>query len=124
MAEPQSTQEILSILERIVGESVRQLQVVGLNSLKSIAPSPQDLTGSTIARVSAIGRIVRIDLGGFHATFDLQRTGRLVWLDTAGPAQIGRPSLPTVRLLLGSGSAVDFAEPAKTKRISVTLGVS
>lgn len=123
MAEPQTTQEILSILERIVGESVRQMQVLGVNSLKSVAPAPHDLVGSTITSVDANARIVRIDFAGFSATFDLQRTGRLVWLEKAEPAQFGRPNLPTVRLLLESGAAVDFTEPTRTKRITVTLGL-
>lgn len=124
MADPQSTQEILPILERIVGESVRQIQVLGINSLKSVAPSPSDLEGATVTSVGVNQRIVQIDLGGFSASFDLQRTGRLAWLDRAEPAQVGQPNLPTVRLLLESGSAVDFTERAKTKRISVTLGAS
>lgn len=124
MADPQSTQEILSILERIVGESVRDLQVLGINSLKSVVPAPSDLVGATITSVGANQRIVQIDLGRFSATFNLERTGRLVWLDTAEPAQVGRSNPPTVRLLLESGSAVDFTEPARTKRISVTLGAS
>lgn len=124
MAESQSTQEILSILRPIVGESVRQVQVLGVNSLKSVSPTPQDLVASTITSVEASGRSVRIDLGNLSATFDLQRTGRLIWLDSAEPAKFGQPGLPTVRLLLESGSAVDFTEPAKTKRISVTLSGS
>ncbi|GEL96119.1 DNA-formamidopyrimidine glycosylase family protein [Cellulomonas composti] len=124
MAELQSTREILSILERTVGESIQQVQILGINSLKSVSPSPQDLAGSTITNVTASARVVRIDLDRFFATIDLQRTGRLIWRETAEPAQIGHSSLPTVRVLLGSGSAVDFAEPAKTKRISVVLGVS
>lgn len=124
MAEHQSTQEILSILQQIVGELVRQVQILGANSLKSVTPTPQDFVGFKITSVQAVERSVRIDLDHLSATFDLQRTGRLVWLDSAGPAQFGQSGLPTVRILFESGSAVDFVEPAKTKRISVTLSAS
>ncbi len=121
MAEPQSTEEIRSTLQRIVGQSVRQLQVLGINSLKSVMPAPHDFVGATITSVSAHDRKVRIDLGRLSATVDLQRTGRLLWLGEAVPARIAQPGTPTVRLLFESGSALDFTEPAKTKRISVVL---
>lgn len=124
MADPQSPQAILTVLRRVVGESVEQLQVLGVNSLKSVTPAPQDLTGATITAAAVNGRSVTIELGDLSVSIDLQRTGRLVWLDEAVPAQIGRPGLPTIRLLLQSGSALDFAEPARTKRISITLNAA
>lgn len=124
MAAPQSTNEILALLQRLVGESVSEFQVLGINSLKSVVPTPADLVGSKITGVSASGRDLTITLGGISAAVDLQRTGRLVWLNVAVPARVGQPNLPTVRLILGSGSGMDFTEPAKTKRISVTLSTS
>lgn len=121
MAETRSTEDLLSVLNRLVGESVAQLQVLGVNSLKSITPSPYDLVGSEIAGVEVADRVVTLAMGPFVATIDLQRTGRLTWLDDAEPAQVGRAALPTIRLLLQSGAGLDFSEPAKTKRIAVTL---
>lgn len=114
-------EDLLHVLDRLVGESVAQLQVLGINSLKSVTPSPSDLVGSAITGVGVADRVVTLAMGGFAATIDLQRTGRLAWLDSAEPAQVGRPSLPTIRLLLRSGTGLDFIEPAKTKRIAVTL---
>lgn len=121
MAETRSNEDLLRVLNRLVGESVDQLQVLGINSLKSVAPSPTDLVGSEIAGVEVADRVVSLAIGPFVATIDLQRTGRLTWLDNAEPAQIGRAALPTIRLLLKSGAGLDFSEPAKTKRITVTL---
>lgn len=121
MAGPQSMSEILTLLQRLVGESVSQFQVLGVNSLKSVLPTPQDLVGSTITAVSADEGDLTITLGDVSAAVDLQRTGRLVWLDAAPSARIGQPNCPTLRLILQSGSALDFTEPARTKRISVTL---
>lgn len=124
MAEPQSAQEILSILQQIVGESISQIQVLGVNSLKSITPTPQDFVGSKVTKVHAAERSIRIEVGDLSVNLNLQRTGKLIWLESAEPAQIGRPGLPTIRILLGSGPALDFTEPARTKRISVTLSAS
>ena len=122
MADTRSTEEhLLHVLDRLVGHSVAQLQILGINSLKSVTPSPSDLVGSQITTVAVEDRLLTIRMGSFAATIDLQRTGRLSWLDSAQPAQVGRPSLPTIRLLLQSGAALDFNEPAKTKRITVTL---
>lgn len=121
MAGPQLTSEILTLLQRLIGESVSQFEVFGVNSLKSVLPTPEDLVGCTITAVSADDRNLTITLGDVSAAVDLQRTGRLVWLDAATSARVGQRNVPTLRLVLGSGSALDFTEPARTKRISVTL---
>lgn len=121
MPDAQSTEDLLNVLNRVVGESVAQLQVLGVNSLKSVTPSPPDLVGLEITGVAAVERIVTMAMGTCTVTVDLQRVGRVQWLDEAEPAQIGRPALPTLRLLLRSGAGLDFSEPAKTKRIAVTI---
>lgn len=121
MATTQSTEDIILVLNRLVGESIVQLQVLGVNSLKSVAPSPADLVGRTITAVAVDDRSLTIEIGDLRAVIDLQRTGRLRWRDRAEPARIGSPGLPTLRLLLESGAGLDFSEPARTKRISVTI---
>ena len=69
-----------------------------------------------------MGRIVTVRTTNLSITFDLQRTGRLLWLESAEPYRyVAGTSRPTVRLLLADGSGLDLTEPAKTKRISVTL---
>jgi hypothetical protein len=121
MAAIQPTELQLGLLNRLLGERIAELQVMGVNSLKSVTPPLSDLVGLEITGVSVTERLVTIGMGSFTATIDLQRTGRLQWLDRAEPAQIGRPGLPTLRLLLQSGAGLDFNEPAKTKRIAVTI---
>lgn len=121
MARAQSTEEITLVLNRLVGETIAQLQVFGVNSLKSVAPSPADLVGRTITAVAVEDRTLTIEIGNLQAFVDLQRTGGLRWMDRAEPARIGSPSLPTLRLLLESGAGLDFSEPARTKRISVRI---
>ena len=124
MAGVQSTEDMLRVLNHLVGESVAEFQVLGVNSLKSVRPSPDDLAGARITGVSAAERILTLRIGAFITSVDLQRTGRVQWLVTAEPARIGHTSLPTARLILQSGSGLDFTEPAKTKRISVTINAA
>lgn len=117
----QSTNELLDLVGPAVGDSIAELQVFGVNNLKSVSPSPIDAVGSTVLDASVADRTLRIDAGSYVITFDLQRTGKLVWLATADRARIGQANLPTVRLLLASGAGLDLTEPAKTKRISVHI---
>ena len=121
MVEAQSTDEVLELLMLLVGETVAELQVLGINSLKSVVPSPADLIGQPITGVSADNRLATLQMGALTATVDLQRTGKVHWLDAAERARIGRTALPTLRLILASGAGMDFSEPAKTKRISVQI---
>jgi hypothetical protein len=121
MAINQSADSFLEILNRVVGERVAELQVMGVNSLKSVAPPPSDLAGLEITGVGLEACVITIDMGSHHATIDLQRAGRLHWLARAERAKIGLPNLPTIRLLLHSGAGLDFREPAKTKRIAITI---
>lgn len=121
MSATQSQQEIHDILDRIVGETVSGLQVLGINSLKSVTPAPADLTGLRIESAAAEDRVLELRTRAHSVTLDLQRTGRLVWHEAPLSRAINLAVRPTVRLLLESGSAVDFTEPAKTKRITVRI---
>jgi hypothetical protein len=123
MPSVQSPREIDDLLaEQLVGRSIGQMQVLGVNSLKTITPSVDALAGEKVHSARSEDRIIVISTAGYKVSIDLQRTGRVTWLKSAQPWQLssGTP-LPTVRLLLDDGSGLDFAEPAKTKRIAVTM---
>ena len=123
MPSVQSPSEINDLLaEQLVGRSIRQLQVLGINSLKTISPPAEELVGEHVISVRCEERIVVISTTAFEIRVDLQRTGRVMWLARAEAWQLssGIP-LPTTRLLLDDGSGLDFTEPAKTKRIAVSL---
>jgi hypothetical protein len=123
MPSVQSMREIESLLaERLVGRSIRQLQVLGVNSLKTVTPSPADLDGERVVGANCNERIIVISTTTFEIRVDLQRAGRVNWLKRADAWQLssGVP-LPTVRLLLDDSAGLDFTEPAKTKRITVSL---
>ena len=119
MAAIQSTDQIQTILDRLHGEEIAALQVVGINSLKSLPRMADALAGKTIETTTVADRLVTVITARHQVVFDLQRTGKLVWLDNAEPYLIfAGASRPTVRLLLTSGEGLDLAEPAKTKRVT------
>jgi hypothetical protein len=123
MPSVQSPGEINDLLAaQLVGRSIRQLQVLGINSLKTISPSADKLVGEQVHDARCEERIIDISTTGYEIRVDLQRTGRVTWLQTAVAWQMssGVP-LPTVRLLLDDGSGLDFTEPAKTKRVALSL---
>lgn len=45
MASTQSNELVVDLLNRLLGETVADLQVMGVNSLKSVTPSLSDLVG-------------------------------------------------------------------------------
>lgn len=98
------------------------LQVLGINTLKSVLPLPDALVGETVTGSEVAERTFRLVTADYEITVDLQRTGKVVWLDAAQPYRLVPGSArPTVRLLLAGGTGLDLTEPAKTKRITVTL---
>ncbi len=122
MASTQTTEEIRDMLSRLEGQEIVSLQVLGINSLKSFSPAPDAIVGEVVVGSDVQGRTFTIRTSRFQVAIDLQRTGRLVPLSGAEPyALAAGSSRPTVRLLLANGAGLDLIEPAKTKRITVTL---
>lgn len=122
VASIQTIDEIRSLLAKLEGEQIAALQVLGINSLKSLSPMPDALAGDEIVGGAASDRTFTIETNRHVIAVDLQRTGRLVWMAAAQPYALspGAPR-PTVRFVLASGAGLDLTEPAKTKRITVTL---
>lgn len=121
VADIQSADEMEHILARLQGKQIASLQVLGINSLKSVTPAVGDLVGLGVTKTHVADREVTITTSQFEVVIDLQRTGRLVWLEFAEPYQLGHGPTPTARLLVSDGTGVDLTEPAKTKRITVSL---
>ncbi len=122
MTAAQTIDEIQAILDRLQGEVIATLQVLGINSLKSTSPLPEAVVGDAVEMASVESRFVSITTSLHVIVLDLQRTGKLVWLENAQPyVMVAGASRPTVRLLLASGQGLDLTEPAKTKRVTVTV---
>jgi hypothetical protein len=119
----QSPCEINDLLvAHLVGRSIRNLQVLGVNSLKTVMPTADALIGEQVRIARCEERVIVITTTAYEIHIDLQRTGRLTWLKSADPWQVssGVP-LPSARLLLDDGTGLDLTEPARTKRITVSL---
>lgn len=120
----QTADEISGLLARLKDDHIAALQVLGINSLKSHSPMPDALVGEQVVGSAVHGRTCTIETSNYNISVDLQRTGRLVWLAKAVPQTVAATaSRPTVRVVLSSGAGLDLSEPAKTKRITVTLSV-
>lgn len=119
----QSAADVEVILnEHVIGRSIRGLQVLGINALKTIDPRPDVLVGCPVLRATVKPPRLEIATLDYEIHIDLARTGRLDWLDSGNEWRpTDRRSGPTLRLLLDDGGAVDFIEPAKTKRITVSI---
>src|SRR5579859_727277 len=123
MPSVQSPREIDDLLAgQLVGRSIRQLQVLGVNSLKTVSPSVDELVGEQVRSARCEERVIAISTTACEIRVDLQRIERVTWMEKADAWQLssGVP-LPTVRLLLDDGSGLDFTESAKTKRVAVSL---
>lgn len=124
VASIQTTDEIRDLLSKLKGERFATLQVLGINSLKSRSPMPDALAGEQITAIAAGERAFTLETSDHKIDVDLQRTGRLVWLAAAVPYAVAAgESRPTIRVVLASGAGLDLIEPAKTKRITVTISV-
>ncbi len=122
MTSIQTPDEIQAILARLEGKEIADLQVLGINSLKSFSPMPDALTGDTIEASAVSDRLFTVTTTHHDVAVDLQRTGKVVWLAKAEPYVMAVGSArPTVRLVLTNGQGLDLTEPAKTKRITVTV---
>lgn len=125
MAPVKSPDAIRDLLEnRVAGRTVRDLTVHGINTLKTLEPSVGVLVGQQILRIEAehCQRIV-LHLQSAEVIINLERTGGLEWRQAVGPWSPTREQVqpPTARLLLDTGSGVDFKEPGRTKRITFAL---
>ncbi|MFJ4563875.1 hypothetical protein ACIP4U_09185 [Streptomyces caelestis] len=122
MGTNQSAAEIEPLLEPLTGQKIAALQVLGINSLKTLSPPLEALAGEVVTAADVVDRTLRVDTTSHVISFDLQRTGRVVLLESAEPYRfVAGANRPTVRLLMVDGTGLDLIEPAKTKRITVTI---
>lgn len=120
MASVQDAGEIRGICDRLHGRRIDLLQVIGINALKSIRPGPDDLVGEVIEGSDYSDRILALCTDTYRIKIDLQRTGKVVWLNAPEPYKLAPGPMPTVRLIT-DGGGLDLIEPARTKRITVAV---
>ncbi|MGY1705519.1 hypothetical protein ACI79C_13190 [Geodermatophilus sp. SYSU D00697] len=94
-----------------------------MNSLKTTAPPLSSVAGTTIESVelSLDQRSISIVAGAVMISINLERVG--YWSLEPGTKgwSVGDGPAPTARLVLDGSEVLNFAEPNKTKRITVRL---
>lgn len=113
-----------ALQEHLVDKELAGLHVYGINSLKTIDPPLSDLANDRVVNVvvDEQRRHVEIELVRHVIAIDLARTGTAVLLATTKPwTPADGAAMPTARFILRDGTGVDLREPAKTKRITVTV---
>jgi hypothetical protein len=119
------TRDVPSLRQHVVGKKISFVQICGINSLKTLYPTPDDLAGSRVVDlvVDESRRHLVLVTDGHRVMADLARTGTAVPLVKADPWTVaGGGSMPTARIVFEDGTGLDFREPAKTKRITFTIG--
>jgi hypothetical protein len=116
--------DLKALRDHLVGKEVSALHIYGINSLKSVDPRPDQLTGDVIRDIRGAmdDRGLEISLGRHTIAIDLARTGTIVLLSKAQPWTASRGSgPPTACLILTDGTGIEFKEPARTKRITFSI---
>jgi hypothetical protein len=125
MTDSRASDAVAVLQDRCAGRVIEKVLVHGINALKTVDPS---LSADTAVPVDAVATrgddTVEIAAGNFVLSIDLQRTGRLKLEDGARVWRPGEPSMPTVQLVFDDGSAANFVEPGKTKRITLRVTAS
>ncbi|MFC1412830.1 hypothetical protein ACEZCY_27950 [Streptacidiphilus sp. N1-12] len=106
------------IAENAIGQTVAEFRVFGINSLKTLV-DPAAFVGKRLKGIAIENQNLLLSFETITLEVDLQRTGGTTWFSKASAisSPVG-PRLPTGRLLFADGGALDFSEPAKTKRIA------
>jgi hypothetical protein len=107
-----------------LGKKVASIQVLGINSLKTLQPPLESVNGQAMADLVIDESVRKIDvvLERYVIVVDMARTGTVVAIQRAAAWQPSdKGPMPTARILFSDGSALDFKEPAKTKRVHFTV---
>jgi hypothetical protein len=108
----------------LMGKKVAALHVYGINSLKTVDPPLVELADEEVVDVIASEQERQLDVVLVHHTvaIDLARTGSAVPVLAAAPWALSDGTvMPTARFIFRDGTGVDLREPAKTKRVTVTI---
>lgn len=119
------TRDLRSLQEHVMGKKISFIQICGINSLKTLHPAPDDLVGCHVVDLVVDERRRHLVLVAdrYRLFVDLARTGTAVPVADATPWSVaGGGSMPTARVIFDDGTGLDFREPAKTKRVTFTIG--
>jgi formamidopyrimidine-DNA glycosylase len=110
---------------RLVGRTIKRLDVVSFAALKTFDPPVSVLDGRAVTAVDRHGKFLDISVGqdaaaDVHLVFHLARAGWLRWRDTAPTPGAGRGKGPlAARLVLDDGSGFDLTEYGTKKSLAI-----
>jgi formamidopyrimidine-DNA glycosylase len=106
--------------ERTSGHVVAAVEIGAISALKTFAPPPSALVGTTVTGATRHGKWIDVRTDGPHLVLHLSRAGWLRWYD-AVPATTVRPGRSPIalRVRLDDGSGFDLTEAGTRKRLAV-----
>ena len=106
--------------ERTSGRVVAAVEIGAISALKTFAPPPSALVGTTVTGATRHGKWIDVCTDGPHLVLHLSRAGWLRWYD-AVPATAVRPGRSPIalRVRLDDGSGFDLTEAGTRKRLAV-----
>lgn len=93
--------------EWLVGATLEGYEALGFTALKTVVPSPDELVGRPVDRVSRRGKYVELHLGDRRVLFHLSQAGRV---DLETPPKRTRPKGAVVRWRFSGDRAVLIRE--------------
>jgi formamidopyrimidine-DNA glycosylase len=102
MPQMQALAERLS--ERLAGAALEGYEPLGFSGLKTFAPAPESLIGTTVKGVGRRGKYLVFDFGGPRVLVHLSQAGRL---DIEEPPKRTRPKGSVVRLRFTDADSLD-----------------
>lgn len=105
---------------RTSGRVVAAVEIGAISALKTFAPPPSALVGTTVTGATRHGKWIDVCTDGPHLVLHLSRAGWLRWYD-AVPATTVRPGRSPIalRVRLDDGSGFDLTEAGTRKRLAV-----
>ena len=108
--------------QRMAGDTVRRVDIVAVNALRTFAPDPSALAGRQVTGVGRRGKYLIFDLSGVSLVLHLARGGWVRWREELPEARVRPGKGPlAMRLALGSGAGIDVTEAGTQKRLAVWI---
>ncbi|MDO7881597.1 Fpg/Nei family DNA glycosylase [Salinibacterium soli] len=118
---------VTDLRARLIGRTVKRLEIVAFSALKTFDPPVSALEGQVVRGVDRHGKYLDLEIGDLHVLIHLARAGWLRWRESA-PQSSGRPNRGPLaaRLVLAdddsavsTGSGFDLTEAGTKKSLAI-----
>jgi formamidopyrimidine-DNA glycosylase len=107
---------------RLIGRTVKRLDLVSFAALKTFDPPASSLSGQVITSIERHGKFLDLRVGDVHLVLHLARAGWIRWRENE-PEPRTRPTSGalTARLVLDDGSGFDVTEAGTKKSVAIWI---